>query len=142
MIATFLSHTWKQFFRSSSAGKDIATRIVVGLFALMIVGYSLALGFVLEPIIVKGLKQSDPIAFLNGLFIYYFIGEFVMRYFLQSAPTLHAQPYLHLPIARSTIVNFLLGRSIIHVMNVIVFLLFTRFALTAVASTYGTSQGG
>jgi hypothetical protein len=140
MIATFLSHTSKRFFRSSSVGKEIATRIILGLLALMLVGYSLALGFFLEKIIADGLKQNNPIVFLNGLLIYYFISEFVMRYFLQSLPVLDAQPYLHLPIARSRIVHFLLGRSLLHIANVFVFLLFTPFALNAVANVYGFPQ--
>lgn len=140
MIITFLSHTIKRFSRSSSAGKELATQIMLGLLAVMFVGYALALGVVLEKIIVNGLKQSNPIVFLNGLLIYYFISEFVMRYFLQSLPVLDAQPYLHLPIARSRIVHFLLGRSLIHIANFFIFLLFTPFALGAISHTYGISQ--
>ncbi|HZX73919.1 MAG TPA: DUF5687 family protein [Cyclobacteriaceae bacterium] len=140
MIATFLSHISKRFFRSSSAGKETTTMIMLGLLALMLVGYSLALGFALEKIIVKGLNQSNPVVFLNGLLIYYFISEFVMRYFMQNLPVLDAQPYLHLPIARSRIAHFLLGRSLVHVANIFVFLLFTPFALSAVAHAYGLSQ--
>jgi hypothetical protein len=140
MIATFLSHTSKRFFRSSSASKEIVTKILVGLFALMMLAYSVALGVLLEKIIVNGLKQADPVLFLNGLLIYYFIIEFVMRYFLQNLPVLDAQPYLHLPIARSRIVHFMLGRSLVHIANLFVFLLFTAFALSAVAKAYNLSH--
>lgn len=81
-----------------------------------------------------------PLLFLNGLLIYYFIGGFVTRYFLQSLPTLDVQPYLHLPIPRSKIVNFLLGKSLIHVINIFIFFLFTPFALTVVTREYGILQ--
>ena len=140
MIPTLLSHAWKRFFRSPSVSKDIATQLTLGVIVLAVLGYSIAAGFALEGIIVKGLKQSHPVSFLNGLLIYYFIAEFVTRYFMQNVPALDAQPYLHLPIARSRMVNFLLKRSMASVMNVFVFLLFTPFALTVVANAYGTAQ--
>lgn len=111
------------------------TFIVVAL-----VGYSLALGFALEKIITNTLNQKNPIAFLNGLLIYYFFAGFITRFFLQSLPVLEAQPYLHLPVPRRKIVNFLIGRSLVHVINVSVFLLFTPFALSIVAETYGLGQ--
>lgn len=140
MIATFISHLFKSFFRSSSVGKDLAIQIVLGFIALALGAYSLSLGFALEKIIVNMLKQSDAIAFLNGLLIYYFIGGFITRYFIQSLPALDVQPYLHLPVPRSKVINFLLGKSLIHIINVFVFLLFTPFALTAIARDHGIVQ--
>lgn len=140
MIKTLLSHALRRFFRSSSAGREMAAKVMLGFIALLVVGYLVALGFVLERIIVNGFKQTDPISFLNGLLVYYFVGEFITRYFMQSLPALDAQPYLHLPVARRHIVNFLLCRSVVHVINVFVFLLFTPFALNAVADAYGTLQ--
>lgn len=140
MIATFISHISKNFFRSSSLGKLMTAKIALGLIAFVVVVYSVAAGFALEMILVNDLKQTNPVGFLNGLLIYYFISEFIMRYFIQSLPALDAQPYLHLPIARSKITNFLLGRSMVHVMNVFIFLLFTPFALSAVANAYGIAQ--
>ena len=82
MSFTFLSHFYKQFTRSSSFGKEMATKIFLGLIALMVVVYSLAFGFALEKILADGLKQSDTVGFLNGLLVYYFVFEFMMRYFL------------------------------------------------------------
>lgn len=100
-------------------------------------GYSLALGFALEKIITDTLKQKDAITFLNGLLIYYLLGGFITRYFLQNLPAIDVQPYLHLPISRSKIANFLVGKSLVHVINISVFLLFTPFAFGAVAGKYG-----
>jgi len=107
---------------------------------LIVAGYTLALGFSLKTIFVDVLKQNNPVGFLNGLLFYFFLTGFVMRYFLQSLPVLDAQPYLHLPIARSRIVHFLLGRSLVHIANVFIFLLFTPFAMTVIAKAYGVSH--
>ncbi|MEZ4947565.1 MAG: DUF5687 family protein [Cyclobacteriaceae bacterium] len=138
MIHTFLSHISKRFFRSSSADKELAVQIMLGFIVFVVVGYSLAIGFSLEWIIVTGLKQNNPLTFLNGLLIYYFIGELITRYFMQNLPAWDVHAYMHLPISRSRIVNFLLCRSMLHVINTFVILLFSPFALSVVANAYGT----
>jgi hypothetical protein len=137
---TFLSLIVKRFFRSPSFGKDIAIQIILGFIAVVVVGYFLILGFALEKIIINTLNQPNAVAFLNGLLVYYFIGEFIMRYFVQSLPTLELQPFLHLPIKRNKIVNFFLGVSLIQVINIFVFLLFSQFAFSSVAHEYGIRQ--
>lgn len=137
MTWTFLSHLYKSFSRSSSVGKDTAVQIVLGIIVAALVGYSLILGLALEKIIINTLKQNDAITFLNGVLIYYFIAGFITRYFVQSLPALDAQPYLHLPIPRSKIANFLVGKSLVHIINISVFLLFSPFAFGAIARMYG-----
>lgn len=136
----FLSLIAKRFFRSPSFGKDITIQIILGFIAVAVVGYFLILGFALEKLIINTLKQNNAVVFLNGLLVYYFIGEFIIRYFVQSLPTLDVQPFLHLPIKRSKIVNFFLGISLIQVINVFVFLLFSKFAFSSVAHEYGLRQ--
>jgi hypothetical protein len=140
LIPTFLSHLYKSFVRSSSVRRDTAVQIALGFIVIALVGYALALGFALEKIIINALKQKNAITFLNGLLIYYFLGGFITRYFLQSLPALEAQPYLHLPIRRSKIVNFLISRSLVHIINISVFLLFTPFASGAIARAYGVAH--
>lgn len=137
MILTLLSHIYKNFSRSSSFRKDVSVQVAVIFIALAFAGYSLALGFALEGIIGNTLRQDNAIVFLNGVLVYYFIGEFITRYFMQSLPSLEVQPYLHLPVSRAAIVNFLLTKSVFHILNVFVFLLFAPFAFSAVARTFG-----
>jgi Family of unknown function (DUF5687) len=139
MISTFLTHSYKKFTRSVSFEKELAKGIFMGLLALMVVGYSLALGFALDGIIRNQLHQPDSLGFVNKMLLYYFVAEFVMRYFMQNVPALDVQPYLHLPIKRSSITHYLLSKSILHVFNASVLLIFTPFALTVVAKQWGTS---
>jgi hypothetical protein len=136
----FLSHLYKSFTRSSSAGRDTALQIALGFIAVALIAYALILGFALERIITNTLKQADPITFLNGFLIYYLIGEFITRYFFQSLPALDVRPYLHLPVPRSRIANFLVGRSLVFIMNIFVFLLFVPFAVGPIADAYGSGQ--
>lgn len=137
MVSTLLSHGWKKFSRSPAFTKEISTSIFLGLMALMMVGYTLGLGFGLNAIITNVLNRSDSFTFLNMLLLYYFVVEFVMRYMIQNVPVLDIQPYLHLPIKRSRIMHFLLVKSLVHVLNFMVLLLFTPFACTVVAGKFG-----
>lgn len=142
MVATLLSHGWKKFTRSPAFTKEITTSIFLGLMALMMVGYALGLGFGLNTLITKALNKPDSFSFLNMLLLYYFVVEFVMRYMIQNVPVLDIQTYLHLPIKRSGIMHFLLIKSLAHVLNFLVLLLFMPFAFTVVAGEYGVGGGG
>ena len=140
MTSTFLQHAYLKFTRSSAFSKELAKGIFMGFLALMIVGYSLGLGFALNGIITNYLKQDDSLLFVNKILLYYFGFEFVMRYFMQNLPALDVQPYLHLPIKRSFIAHYLLSKSLVHVFNSSVFLLFAPFTLTVVARQWGLSS--
>jgi hypothetical protein len=139
MVSTLLSHGWKKFTRSAAFNKEVSASIFLGIMAIMMVGYTLALGFGLNYLITEGLNQPDSFTFLNMLLLYYFVMEFVMRYMIQNVPVLDIQPYLHLPLKRSRIMHFLLVKSLAHVMNITVLLLFTPFAITVVAGKFGAS---
>jgi hypothetical protein len=139
MTSAFLSHGYLKFTRSPAFSRELAKGIFMGLLALMIVGYSLGLGFALNSIITGYLKQEDSLLFVNKVLLYYFGFEFVMRYFMQNVPALDVQPYLHLPIKRSSIAHYLLSKSVIHVFNSSVFLLFAPFTFTVVAGRWGMS---
>lgn len=139
MVATLLSHGWKKFTRSPAFGKDVTASVFIGILALMMIGYSLALGLGLNYIITKGLGQADSVRFLNMLLLYYFVVEFVMRYMIQNVPVLDIQPYLHLPLKRSRIMHYLLVKSLAHVLNFGVLLLFTPFAFMAVSGKAGVA---
>ncbi|HLT73791.1 MAG TPA: DUF5687 family protein [Ohtaekwangia sp.] len=141
MVSIFLSHSWKKFRRSVSFSRETATTIFLGLIAIMFSGYLLALGFILPKIITNGLNEPDIAAFVNRLFLYYLLFEFVLRYLLQNLPVLDAQPYLHLPVKRSTIVHYLLGRSVFSVMNIFVLLLFGPMSIIVIGQEHGALVG-
>jgi hypothetical protein len=136
MVSLLLSHSWKRFTRSVSFSKDTATLVFTGILGLMMFVYALALGLTLDIIIIKGLKQSDAIGFLNSLLLYSFGFEFIMRYMMQNLPVLDVQPYLHLPLKKSKLVHFLLVRSAVHLLNLLPWILFLPFAIKVIAPDY------
>lgn len=122
-----------------SLSKDIMTNVFTALFGIAMLVYSLALGFGLNSIIVEFLKQQDSIHFLNSILLYYLGFEFIMRYLMQNLPVLDIQPYLHLPMKRSKMVNYLLSRSLVHLMNILVPLLFAPFAFMVIGPVFSSN---
>jgi hypothetical protein len=137
MVKVFLSHGLKKSWRSVSASRELATTLLLTFFAIMLSGYILALGFYLDDIIINGLGQADAFGFLSKLLIYYFLFDFMFRYLMQNVPILEIRPYLHLPVKRFMIIHFLLGKSVFHVFNAFVLLLFSPFAFSVVAVQSG-----
>ncbi len=135
MVSTLLSHSWKKFVRSVAFEKELATNIFLGLIAIIVFGYAIAMGFALEGIVTNGLKQPDSVRFVNSLLLYYFWFEFMLRYFMQSTPALEVQPYLHLPISRKYLVHYLLVKSVLHLLNFLSLVLFAPFAFTSVTQS-------
>jgi len=117
MIKHFLNFEWKQFFRSSYWQKSIALNILMAFLALYFILMFLALGIGLYPILKKQFPESDPLIVLNGFLFYWFLADLMMRFFLQKLPVMDIKPFLILPLKRSKIVNYVLGKSVISFFN-------------------------
>ncbi|SDK32663.1 hypothetical protein SAMN04487898_107209 [Pedobacter sp. ok626] len=137
MLSTFLNHQWKAFWRSRNKGTSIAAQLFLGFIFLYLLVVAIAIGFLMEPIIGKLLPGKDVFYVFNGLILYYFAVDFLMRLQLQELPTLSITPYLHLRIARQKIVNFLNIRSLFSAFNILPLFIFIPFCCTAIAEVYG-----
>jgi len=123
--------------RSSSFAKSLAVGIFLFFLAILLLLYVLALGLALKYIITDVIKEKDAFAFLSGTVIYFFLFEFMYRYFIQKLPVIELESLLHLPISKNKIINFLLIRSFISPMTIIALLLFTPFTVMEVAPSFG-----
>jgi len=117
MIKHFLNLEWKQYFRSSYWQKNIAINILMVFFALYFVVVFVGLGFGLLFILKKAFPDQDPFTIANNYLFYWIIGDLLMRFFLQKLPVMSVKPLLTLPIKRSTVVNFVLGKSALSFFN-------------------------
>lgn len=111
MVKHFINFEWKQFFRSSYWQKSIALNILMAFLALYFILVFLALGIGLYPILKKQFPESDPLIILNGFLFYWFLADLLMRFFLQKLPVMNIKPLLILPIKRSKILHYVLGKS-------------------------------
>ena len=138
LILHFLSLEWKSFSRSASFGTNVAIKILMAILALLYSFILLSMGFGL----FYGLKENhlDPLEQVNTYLIYYFLFDLGMRFLWQKIPVMNIRPLLILPIKKSTIVHFSLGKTALSFFNLMHFFFFIPFSAILFLENY--SLGG
>ncbi|MDN3205487.1 DUF5687 family protein [Algoriphagus sediminis] len=137
MIFELIRLQWLKAFRSTSFGKSAAISAVLIFLAALLLLYVLLAGLFLSEIIDKVAEGQDPLELLNSWLIYFFLGEFMYRYFIQKLPVIELESLLHLPIGKRRIIHMLLVRSFVSPLNIIALLLFLPFSISHVAEVNG-----
>ena len=140
MIKHFLNLEWKQYFRSSYWQKSLALNILLVFLALYFVVMFLGLGFGLLFILKKAYPDQDSFVIANGFLFYWLIIDLMMRFFLQKLPVMSVKPLLTLPIKRSTIVHFVLGKSALSFFNFLPLFAIIPFSIMLIRDGYETAQ--
>ena len=139
MIKNFLNLEWKQYFRSQYWQKGIALKILMGFFALYFTVMFLAMGFGIFYILKKQFPDSDPFVMITGVLFYWMLGDLVMRFFLQKLPVMSVKPLLTLPIKRSQVVNYVLGKSATSYFNFLPLFAIIPFGVVLLKEGYETN---
>lgn len=140
MIKHFLNLEWKQYFRSSYWQKNMAINILMVFFALYFVAVFVGLGIGLLFILKKTFPEQDPFTMANYFLFYWIIGDLLMRFFLQKLPVMSVKPLLTLPIKRSTVVNYVLGKSALSFFNFLPLFAIIPFSIMLIRDGYQTSM--
>ncbi|AOW21058.1 DUF5687 family protein [Urechidicola croceus] len=140
MIKHFLNLEWKQYFRSSYWQKSIALNILMVFLALYFVVMFLILGVVLYPLLKKTYPTMDPLVIVNGYLFYWIISDLIMRFFFQKLPVMSVKPLLTLPIKRSKIVNYVLGKSAISFFNFLPLFAIIPFGIILLKEGYNSTM--
>jgi hypothetical protein len=139
MISHFLKLEWKQFFRSSHWQKGIAIKIIMGFFVLYFMVAFLAIGVLGYYILKKTFPVLDPLQLVNSYLLYVVLGELVLRYLMQTLPVMNIKPLLILPIKRSSLVHYVLGKSAFSLFNIISLFFYVPFAVVLIKEGYDIS---
>lgn len=137
MLSTFLSHQWKSFWRSRNKSGSIAAQLVLGFFMLYFLAIAIAAGFGMALYLPKIFPNQTALQSFNGLILYYFALDFVMRFQLQELPTLSIVPYLHLKVSKNQIIKFLNVKALFSAFNLWPFFIFFPFCFINLLPTYG-----
>jgi hypothetical protein len=137
MILTLLSHQWKAFWRSRSAGKNLAAQIFIGFIVVYLLGSALFLGMSFQYFLPKLFPGQNIISIFCGLILYYFLVDILMRFLMQELPVLSVQPYLGQNIRRRQLVRFLNVRSLFHFLNLLPLFIFIPFIVTVIGAAHG-----
>lgn len=135
MFKHFIWLEWKSFLRSASFGTNLAMKIIMGLFAALILLEFLALGFFSYTILEK--NNLEPLPTVSKYLIYYLAIDLLIRYFLQKMPVMNIRPLLTLPIKKGTIVHFSLGKTALSFFNWTHALFFIPFTIVLLIKGYG-----
>ena len=139
MISHFLKLEWKQFFRSASFGKSIALKILMAFFALYFIVMFLILGFGGYFILKKQFPAQDPLVLVNSFLLFVIIGDLLFRYFMQKLPVMNIKPFLILPIKKSKLVHYVLGKSAFSFFNIMSLFFYIPFAIVLIKEGYSTN---
>ncbi len=137
MLSTFLSHQRKSFWRSRNKGGSIATQIIIGFFMLYFLVIAVGIGFGMTIFLPKIFPNQGIMTSFNGIILYYFAFDFLMRLQLQDIPTLSIIPYLHLKISKRKIINFLNAKALFSAFNIWPLFLFFPFIFIEIGGVEG-----
>ena len=129
---------WKEARRSPLWHKNLIVKLLLAFTFIYLFGMFVFLGVILDDLMIKlpfdeinynTYKESFVLRRLNQFLLYYFLADLIMRYFMQKLPALAIQPLLHLPIPKSGLAHFLLGKSLLSPLNWGHALLFVPFII-------------
>jgi len=138
MFATFLLLEWKSAKRVSIWQKNLTLNLVIGFFLILTLLYLLLLGIFIGKIIQKLYPGEDPVIIFNGFLIFYFFIDLFIRFMMQSLPEISLDSFLHLPIRKSTIIHYMVGRTVLNIFNLIPLFIFIPVLFTLIAPEAGS----
>ncbi|MEQ9188365.1 MAG: DUF5687 family protein [Cryomorphaceae bacterium] len=135
-LLKIISLDWKSATRSPIWHRKLLINAFLALTFIYLIGNLLVLGIFLDDLLMKipvdGVDYntygpSFVLRRLDRYLIYYFFLDFIIRYFMQKLPAMSVEPYLHLPIRRSSLVHFMLVKTIWSPFNLFHFILLGPF---------------
>ena len=139
LFKNFISHQWKQAKRSTIFQKNVAVNIFLGLILLLLFLELLVGGLVLGDKWHTFFPNDEPVSKFNSYLLYYFAFDLILRFFIQTLPVMSVTPYLHLPIKKSSIINYLLSKALLSVFNYFPLMIFIPIAIFQIAPNYDST---
>ena len=131
-----LIHQWKEKIRSPFWQKSIGLNIVLGILGLYVMLNILAIGYFADKIIHEIYPDRDMVEAFTGLLFYFFAFDLIFRFLFQQLPTLSIQPYLTLPIRKSTLLHYPLLKTVPDIFNLLALLLILPFFIKIICTTH------
>ncbi|QOD59904.1 hypothetical protein H9I45_11155 [Polaribacter haliotis] len=138
MLSHFLNLEWKQYFRSAHWQKGIAIKIIMVFFALYFIVAFIGLGVGGYYILKKEFPEQDPLQLVNSYLLYAILGDLIFRYLMQKLPVMNIKPMLILPIKKSKLVHYVLGKSSVSFFNFLGLFFYVPFAVVLMIEGYNT----
>ncbi|MGB1449253.1 MAG: DUF5687 family protein [Flavobacteriaceae bacterium] len=131
---------WKETFRAPQWEAKLSIKIVIGLVMLYFIGAFIFGASMVYPILNKEILAREPVEVFNGVVLYLFFFELVVRFFLQQLPVTNIQSLILLPFKKRQIINHVLLRSIFSGFNTTPLIIYLPFAISMYRDDYLGSQ--
>ncbi|WP_346858613.1 DUF5687 family protein [uncultured Draconibacterium sp.] len=128
MKRNFFYFAWREFTRSATMNRNMATKGILIFFAIYFSLVALFMGFNLSETLAKS-NPDNQISAFNALVFIYVGFELVLRIMIQNLPTFGFQPFLIIPVKRKRIARYMLNKSLLHFFNVLPLFLLVPFVL-------------
>lgn len=136
MFKHFVGLQWKSFFRSSSLGKSLGMKLVMGFFALYMLASLVSSGGFMYFILKEAFPEVDPLLIVCRYMLYWILAELFLRYFMQKLPVMDVKPLLTIPLRKSSITHYILVRSGISYYNFMSLFFFVPFSVVLLFNGY------
>ena len=136
MIKRFLSLEWKQFTRASYFQKGLAIKILLFFAVIYFGGVALIIGGSMFFLLKKVFTEADTIVIVNNYLIYWILFDLMIRYFMQQLPVMNIKPLMTIPIRRTSVIHYLLGKTVISFFNFISLFIFVPFCIVLLFKGY------
>jgi hypothetical protein len=94
------------------------------------------LGYAIDDILKTFYPDKDPVEQFTSFILYYALADFVLRLMLQEVPSLSIQPYLLLPVKKSTLIHYLLSKTLWSFFPLIPLLVLIPYAIKVLSISY------
>jgi len=135
LVKQLIVHQWKEKIRGSFWQKSIGINIILGFLLLYFATNFIILGYYTDKLILSAYANINLLEKLSQLLFYYFSIDVFIRFLFQSMPSMSIEPYLHLPIKKKTIFNYLLIKSLFSFFNLLPLLIIIPFSIKTLFMT-------
>jgi len=141
LFLNLIKHEWRKSVRAQGFYKNLAVSLMLGFFGLYMASVLLLLGFSLDEILEKVHNTLNPLELVNGGMLYIVLLGLSFRFFMQQLNTFNLPPYQVLPVKRSSLINFLLLKSLLSPINYFFLLVIIPFTVQSVVKYYDATVG-
>ncbi len=137
MRRNFFFFAWKEFLRSASKNKNMATKGVLIFLALYFSLVGTIFGFQLADNMAE---LENPMMAFNAIVFVYAGFDLILRIMVQNLPTFGFQPFMILPVKRKRIARYMLNKSLLHFFNVLPLFLLLPFTFIIATKQLSTPE--
>lgn len=137
MYKKLLSLEIKNFFRNKDLGTNIALKILMFFFMIMMCSVFFFGAIILHKYATK--TNVDPLLLFSAYFVYYWAYDLVIRYFFQQMPTQNLKPFLTLNIKKKTLLNYTVIKTFTSFFNWGNLIFFIPFAVLLIRDGHSVS---